>query len=295
MSRRITHSRRSEQAFSLIEIMVAVTLLSVITLGLLAMFYQTQRAFRVGTSQVDVLESGRATLQLICRDLQQMHTSNMDGVTNFYAETVVGVPERVIMDLPGGGTRANVFQDVSFLTREGGTWSGISYRVNHANQGAGRLYRAVVSTNVAMIMTQGNASGRRQRDTVSNLAAVICQPMNPTNPPPPAKSFWRVPFDQVADGVVHFRVFAYTETGVLYTNANHVSANGEVYHMRNFVPAYLDVELAILDPKGVKQVDRRRDVLARDYVATQAYRTHVFRQRVRLTARQLEHDLYAGK
>src|SRR5688572_31806835 len=107
MSRRITHSRRSEQAFSLIEIMVAVTLLSVITLGLLAMFYQTQRAFRVGTSQVDVLENGRAALQLICRDLQQMHVSNMDSVTNFYVEPANGLP--VVMDLPDGSKRQNIF------------------------------------------------------------------------------------------------------------------------------------------------------------------------------------------
>src|SRR5688572_7407791 len=104
--RRIQRGRRFKQAFSLIEILVAVTLLSVITIGLLAMFYQTQKAFRIGTSQVDVLESGRAAMQLICRDLQQMHTSTMDNVTNFYAEPAVAA-QRVIMGLSGGKTRTN--------------------------------------------------------------------------------------------------------------------------------------------------------------------------------------------
>jgi prepilin-type N-terminal cleavage/methylation domain-containing protein len=293
--RRIQRARRFKQAFSLIEILVAVTLLSVITIGLLAMFYQTQKAFRIGTSQVDVLESGRAAMQLICRDLQQMHTSNIDDVTNFFARVDSGP---LTMDLPGGGWRTNVFQDVSFLTREGDTWSGISYRVHHTNQGAGTLYRAIASTNVSMVITQANASGQRQRRTVSDLSASVCRIFpNDWTPdqPPVALGLPELRFDQVAAGVVHFRVFAYTETGVLYNSTNYVSGKGEVYHMRNFVPAYLDVELAILDPKGMKQVERRRDVQARDYVATQAYRTHLFRQRVHLTARQLEYDLYAGK
>lgn len=301
--RKIQRERRFRQAFSLIEILVAVTLLSVIMIGLLAMFYQTQKAFRLGTSQVDVLESGRATLQLICRDLQQMHTSTMDNVTNFYAEPAVPVVgDRVRMALPGTNiTRENVFQDVSFLTREGDTWSGITYRVHHAGQGAGTLYRAIASTNVSLVITQATASGQRQKDTVANLSAVVCQPFGgsytPVAPPTPpaALAFAPLIFDRVADGVVHFRVFAYTETGVLYNSTNYVSRNGEVYHMRNFVPAYLDVELAILDPKGMKQVERRGGLEARNYLATQAYRTHLFRQRVHLTARQIEYDLYAGK
>ena len=63
-------SRR--RAFSLIEVMVAVSLLSFIIVGLLAMFFQVQRAFRAGTAQADIMEGGRATMGLIVRDLQEM-------------------------------------------------------------------------------------------------------------------------------------------------------------------------------------------------------------------------------
>jgi hypothetical protein len=45
------------QRFSLIEIMVTVGLLTFIILGLLLMFNQTQRAFRTGMTQTDVLGS----------------------------------------------------------------------------------------------------------------------------------------------------------------------------------------------------------------------------------------------
>ncbi len=55
----------SKGAFSLIEIMVAVGLMTIIVLGLLAMFDQTTRAFKVGMGQTDVLESGRATLHFV--------------------------------------------------------------------------------------------------------------------------------------------------------------------------------------------------------------------------------------
>src|SRR5258706_1220113 len=70
-------------AFSLIEILVTVTLLTVIILGLLAMFNQTQRAFRQGTTQTDVLESGRSAMDLIRRELEQMTPAYLHVTNNF--------------------------------------------------------------------------------------------------------------------------------------------------------------------------------------------------------------------
>ena len=52
--------------------MVTVALLSVIILGLVAMFNQTRRAFMSSLAQVDVLESGRAAADIISRDLEQL-------------------------------------------------------------------------------------------------------------------------------------------------------------------------------------------------------------------------------
>src|SRR5437867_386623 len=89
-----------ERAFSLIEIMVAVTLLAVITVGLLAMFYHTQKAFRLGANQVDVLESGRATAQLMSADLQEAYPSYVPSVMNF--EAMMNGVGRLDMFLPIG-------------------------------------------------------------------------------------------------------------------------------------------------------------------------------------------------
>src|SRR4051794_33142518 len=75
--------RGKANAFSLVEVMVAVGLLAFIIVGLLAMFYQTQRAFRSSATQTDVLEAGRAAMQIIRQDLQDMHAAGHPFVTNF--------------------------------------------------------------------------------------------------------------------------------------------------------------------------------------------------------------------
>src|SRR3954452_3005535 len=74
---------RRAGGFSLVEVMVAVGLLAFIIVGLLAMFYQTQRAFRSSATQTDVLEAGRTAMQLIRQDLQDMHVAGHLLVTNF--------------------------------------------------------------------------------------------------------------------------------------------------------------------------------------------------------------------
>src|SRR5712692_6887630 len=84
------HSHRSARrprpnSFSLLEILVAVGILSLIIVGLLAMFYQTQRAFRSGSMQVDVLESGRAINQLLARELQELSAPGLLFAVNLSA------------------------------------------------------------------------------------------------------------------------------------------------------------------------------------------------------------------
>jgi type II secretory pathway pseudopilin PulG len=86
-------------AFSLIEIMVTVGLLSFIVIGLLSMFTQTQRAFRNSMAQVDVMETGRITVDMLARELEQAvparvaYVTNRFAVTNFFVELCPGFGE----------------------------------------------------------------------------------------------------------------------------------------------------------------------------------------------------------
>src|SRR5205807_126156 len=86
------NTKHASHAFSLIEILVVVALLTVIILGLLAMFHQVQKAFRESMTQVDVLEAGRATLDKLGRELSEAipsqlpySTASAYRSTNFFA------------------------------------------------------------------------------------------------------------------------------------------------------------------------------------------------------------------
>jgi prepilin-type N-terminal cleavage/methylation domain-containing protein len=272
-----------ERAFSLIEIMVAVTLLAVITVGLLSMFYHTQKAFRLGAGQVDVLEGGRSTMHLLSQDLQEMYPSHVAQVANFEALPVGNA--RLDMDLPGGGYRTNLVQDISFISRHGDEWIGITYRVSHNGLGAGTLYRSVISTNPSLPhsttpLPEWMVVSNLFRDT-TNFA--VLSP-DPTVHDPD--------FHRIADGIVHLRVRgAYDNRGRLYPEA----VPG-VYGFTNEVPAYLDLELAILDPKGVSQFEARTNApaTARAYLAGQVHRVHLFTQRVPIRSSRSPFDLFAS-
>src|SRR5664279_660008 len=196
-------------AFSFIEIMVVVALLSAIILGLMAMFNQTQRAFRLGMSQTDVLESGRIGTDMIAREIEQVtptdlirtNTSFEDGNLNavpcFYIETT----NASLQSLPGGKLaggnpfRTNVMQDLFFMIRQNQTWTGIGYFVrtnqnrNPALPGdigaAGTLYRFETNNTVAQFIK--NPGGMFA--AFVKLRSGIAYPN----------------VSKVLDGVVHFR------------------------------------------------------------------------------------------
>jgi hypothetical protein len=135
----------AQAAFSLVEIMVVMGLLTVIILGLLLMFNQTQRAFRTGMTQVDVLENGRTITEMLARELSQMtpqsyaRTSN---TLNFYVVLPNYAP--LLQPLPGGNgeRRTNLLEELFFTRRENHDgadgWTGTGYFVR-TNDGSGSL------------------------------------------------------------------------------------------------------------------------------------------------------------
>ena len=266
---------RARAAFSLIEVMVAVSLLAVIIVGLLAMFYQTQRAFRTGMAQVDVLEGGRATLDLISRELQEMSASYDQTVTNLSLSVRFGAPRGpgVPIQLPGGYTSDDsVLQDVTFLRHLNDEWWGESYRVYMVGdkrgptaglnvQGLGTLWR-LIRTN----------HWRGLSDLNTDLVAKT--PDGHTN------------FSRIADGVVHFRVLPYDENGILITNSTPTTVfnrqTGSYTFVSNALPASIEVELAIVEPRILEQFNARTNNMqaALDYLSRQAGHIQFLKQRI---------------
>ena len=210
-------------AFSLIEIMVTIALLSFIVLGLLAMFNQTQKAFRSSMTQVDVLEAGRAVTDMIARDMESMVASEMPdafgtnglGCTNFFAELTPLMTQGVLQGLPGtvgpGGAgtqdcRKNVFYDVFVLGKQNLDYLGIGYHV-HPDDGStivGTLYRFMTNRPKSGYFGP-SALGLSQEFRLS------------TNPPAGVPTAAPPKLSRIADGVVHFSIRAFDTNGFPFT------------------------------------------------------------------------------
>ena len=270
-------------AVSLVEILITVTLLSVIVLGLLGMFSLTQRAFRSGMTQTDVLESGRATMDLMTRELEQTVPSYRNAV-NFFVQIPPSPYTLLRQTLPGGSTvpqRSNVLQDLFFLTRQNQTWVGIGYCVRANNgssiwppdSGVGTLYRFIMATNVV-----------NQDRAPAGLKPAFDRARLSTTP---------TSLNRVADGVVHFRVAMFDTNGVRLTwNLTNTIIGGvssvvpgefdHYYFLSNAVPASVEVELGILEAQTLGRYLSMTSspAIAQAYLREQAGRVHLFRQRV---------------
>ena len=269
--------RRRPIAFSLLEILVAVGILALIIVGLLAMFYQTQRAFRSGSMQVDVLESGRAISQLLSRELQELTVPGWPSNVNLAAVS----DSSLVLPLMSGGngeTREYRVQDLTFLTfrtRTNDEWVGTIYRIPDAGLGVGTLYR--YSTNFPL--------------DPSSFPWVSISKVYRALQNPPLTDYHRV-----ADGIVHFKLLAYNADGLLYSNSfgnafggltlfnlgTVVGQNDYDYYFTNYLPSYLDLELGVLDPRAVAQFRARTNnpVLARGYLTDHVGSIHLFKQRI---------------
>ncbi|MEI2727030.1 MAG: hypothetical protein V9H26_27080 [Verrucomicrobiota bacterium] len=265
--------------FSLIEILVVVGLLSIIILGLVAMFSQTQRAFRLGMAQVDVLESGRAVTDMLTRELSQMTPSHESNAVNFYTSLKPVPPLK--QELAGNPIpfRTNLIEELYFLTKENQTWTGIGYYVGGADGGMGTLYRYVSNSIYPGRLYTGynqRLNDAINRNTFTNL-------------------------NRILDGVVHFKVRAYNPAGQWITSTNQFTTNNppnavvrepgsalyaggesEFYRFtNNVVPAFVELELGVLEEKAIVRARTITDTLSRsNYLAREAGRVHLFRLRV---------------
>lgn len=282
----LSYCRRA--ALTLLEMMVAVTLLAVIMIGLLAMFNHTQKALHIVNTQTDVLENGRFAIEMISRDLAEMSfypdTNVLSTYANAYASPVPGSA------LPlASGTMPVSFADAFWLSRANDDWRGIGYfvsddSVQRSNYGVGTLYRFLT-----------NAPGREgvQIDQVTSLSGWF------TNAVVGAPSVRRV-----SDGVVHFAMtavyvanigavtnpvvsflretnFAFPQSiDVVTTNSSGVASINTIMVP---LPAFVDVELGVLEPATLKQFESLRNfdlASAKSFLTNHAEKIHFFRERV---------------
>ena len=273
---------------TLIEIMVAVTLLVVIMTGLFAAFLATQRALRYSSSQTDVLEGGRSTMSLITRELPEMTASRQEEAINAWSDTPRG---GITMPRADTTQQTNLLQDFFFVTRHHDpvsghdVWNGVGYFITirtagfgSPSAGLGSLYRYVNHlTNTVGVDLRWLYADFTNNATTDNPNA-----------------------GHVADGIVHLTVRAFNARGEpylfydkggpsLYGSTNDINVwstaaeapTGWGFAFTNkAVPAYVDVELGLVDPKIYRQYFAMNPLAQNNFLMNQVGKVHLFRQRV---------------
>jgi Tfp pilus assembly protein PilV len=287
---------RASRAFSLVEVLVAITLLSLIVLALMAVFNSTQTAFRASVTQTDVLEGGRAAMDMMTSDLRQMAPSlggSNDFINgyyspapvNFYVNTNSNQP--LLQSLAGSNAqRTNVLEDFFVLGRGNlngsPAWMAVGYAVYPASQTSfNPLYRYYMTTNVA-------AASPQTLFTNFTLAVLTGSITNSSH---------------LLDGVVGLTVHAYDTNGVWmwigYTNTvKNVlflpSAPGEsgFCMFSNTLPASVEIQMGVLEDRALQRADTwpNGSLSQSNYLAQQAGKVHIFRQRV--TIRNVDPSAY---
>jgi prepilin-type N-terminal cleavage/methylation domain-containing protein len=269
------------RAFTIVELLVAVSILTLIVVVLYGLFDQVQRALRSNVAQVDVHEGGRAGMELMLREMEQMQAGNAVTNVNLFTR-FTALPSRQAL-LNAGEDRTNSLEEVYFLSLLNKHWIGTGYRVlalnangipvDFAKTGVGTLCRFSLSNHVANFRSPSLYS------RVMNVA-----PTNFAN------------YQRVIDGVVHFRTRAYDHNGFLITNnfdtnilsgvfvvTNAFNDNIEYAFTNKALPATLEIELGVLDPhilERFRSYPTNATVVSSNYLARQAGAIHLFQQRV---------------
>ncbi len=281
------------RAFSLVELLVVMSLLSLIVLALMQVFSSTQRAFRASVTQTDVMEGGRAAVDLIGNDLRLMAASGgvTNGAVNFSVEDIFAYDNTyrpLEQNLPGGSDRRSNFLNAIFiLSRENTTWTGIGYYVDYRSASSlYPLYRFSASTNIynnplALRVAFFNAVN-------NNLARGVWTNMS-----------------HIIDGVVQLSLNAYDANGVwmrydynfnhaqvpdvfTYKDASKTWTETRQYFFGNTLPVSVELEFAKLEDRAIKRAESlpnnlpalppldRRSL----YLNDQSGNVHIFRQHI---------------
>ena len=279
---RMSPTFNRSRAFTLVEVLVVMTLLVFIVVALMGVFSSTQAAFRASLTQTDVLESGRAAMNLITADLRTLTPSygrsTSNGPVNFYVNTYGNLP--LVQPLvASAGTRTNVLQNFFILSRDHlngvPTWYGTGYAVILTSSNTYSLYRFSSHYPVAQSLATSNLFYR-------DFTAFANAPDR---------------YSHLLDGVIGFRVQAYDIYGgvinydrvnAIYTNSmlNQPQEISYVFYS-NAVPAAVEIEMSTLEDRALQRAASRPSDNApfpndsrTKYLQQQSGKVHVFRQRV---------------
>ena len=294
------------RAFTLVEVMVVMGILGLILLALMTVFSNTETAFRSSVTSSDILENGRATMELMTADLRGMAPSggfsqgtnnalgangmaNLNEPVNFFVTNNEAFYQPLVQPLIGsanGAMRTNQLEYFFMLGRQNTSWTGVGYIVNTKTASSLSLYplyRFSAQTNI-----------QNSPSTLFNLFQNEIISDQWTN------------MSHLMDGVVGLTVRTYDTNGVWLTNGYFSLTNltlkntwfeppcpgpgGEVgcAFFSNALPASVEIEMATLEDRAMQRAESLgqpgqtpMNVLAEsNYLSGRAGAVHIFRQRI---------------
>jgi len=295
--------------FSLVEMMVVMAMLSVIVLGLYSVFNQTQRALISNNAQVDVLENGRTTLDLVGREIEQAVAWGRRESNVFLPHLWTRIDYRnpdnqrpYTQTLNDGTVRTNLLQECFFLSRSNNWWIGngffIATPTNGSYLGTNEVRQSGVGTLYHFVSPSSPPTIRLTPALLLGLTNAFQQ--GRTNA---LQSF------PVAEGITHFRLRPYDSWGRLMSNnvtrvlsngfyLSHFNSNivaqvdpdsGEDaieyrwFFLSNSLPAYLELELGVVKPYVLQRMRSIPSPAAqRAYLTNQAGAVSLFHKMIPL-------------
>ncbi|HEX7651935.1 MAG TPA: prepilin-type N-terminal cleavage/methylation domain-containing protein [Verrucomicrobiae bacterium] len=277
---------RRRQGFSLVEVLLVISLLALIVLALMDVFSSTQRAFRASVTQSDVMESSRAAMELMTEDLRKMTPcyGKVDGTNvnffSYYNGLLFGDAyyAPLVQSLPGTTTeRTNLLNYIYILGRQNNQWIATAYIVVNTNTSPlYPLYRyhAQISTTFPPGILSSNFLALANNQAWTNAA-----------------------FSHLMDGVVHLVARPYDPNGTWMTNGYNpymmppagayfvAPAYGEANcaFYSNALPAMVEIQLGVIEDRALAKAEGLNGAstyMASNYLSSQSGALHLFRQQV---------------
>ena len=211
------------RAFTILELLVAVSVMTLVIYVLYALFNQTQMALRKNAAQVDVNEGGRAAMEMIVRELSQMEVSGYPAITNLQTKlSYPGSTSFFSRVTPGNtalllayqsdalppvedawakeqGFRTNILQDFTFTSRGDSGFLVTNYRVIDVINGIGTLARYRINGTLPVPPPED----QKIYTKTERFNIYFHKVVNTTNSV----------FEPITDGVIHLRITPYDQLG----------------------------------------------------------------------------------
>ena len=244
---------RCSPAFTLVEILTAVAITTIIVVALVSMLNTSTKALQAANRQIDTWETARSTFGILERDIGEVAIGGAAGRVNVYAANA-GV------NVVGGQDFR--LQDVYVLSSEQNLWTvnvfllGRDQKSELPNLPVRTLYRFQTNYSTATTFGAATLDIDQPFGTVNHTYSIALNALDRYLDDVAAGRPTDGTINVMAKGIVHLRLISYAADGRAFSNSaslnpvpvDHVISPNLLEFRGDLLPAALDLEMFVLDP-----------------------------------------------